>query len=192
MISLFISVSNMLQRRLFVGVPISSLLATRLSKEMAAWPKEVFLKTDKNNLHVTLFFLGFVRENLVPEICEKVRALSETRESFEIEFSGIRFLPTPEDAKMVWLAGEPSNELRDLKTALERELSFIVPAEPKVYRPHVTLSRMKKARFQKLEPKPVIEKNLHIIEPVDTVVVYESVMEDGKRKYIPIESVPLL
>ncbi len=182
----------MLQRRLFVGIPLSSALASRLSKEMAAWPKEIFLKTDKDNLHVTLFFLGFVREDAVPEICERVRELCETLESFEIEFSGIRLMPTPEDAKMVWLAGEPSDELRDLKTAIERELSFVVAAEPKIYRPHITLSRMKKARFQALDPQPVIEKDIRLVEPVDTVVVYESIMEDGKRKYMPIESVPLI
>jgi 2'-5' RNA ligase len=182
----------MLQRRLFVGIPLSSALASRLSKEMTVWPKDVFLKTDKTNLHITLFFLGFVHEALVPEICEKVRALCEARESFEIEFSGIRFLPSPEEAKMVWLAGEPSDALRDLKTALERELSFVVSSEPKVYRPHVTLARMKKARFQKLDPKPVIEKDIYLVEPIDTVVVYESVMEEGKRKYVPLESVPLI
>lgn len=187
-----IMILPMLQRRLFVGIPLSSALTTRLTREMSAWPKEVFLKTDKSNLHVTLFFLGFVHEGLVPEICEKVRNLCETIESFEIEFSSIRLMPNPEEAKMVWLAGEPSEALRDLKTALERELSFVVAAEPKVYCPHITLSRMKKARFQSLDPKPVIEKTVRFTESVDTVVVYESIMEEGKRKYSPLESVPLI
>ena len=51
---------------------------------------------------------------------------------------------------------------------------------------------MKKARFQALDPKPTIEKDIRLVESVDTVVVYESIMEDGKRKYMPIESVPLI
>lgn len=182
----------MIQRRLFVGIPLSSALTARLTREMAPWPKDIFLKTERSNLHVTLFFLGFIHEGLVPEICEKVRNLCETIESFEIEFSGIRLMPSPEEAKMVWLVGEPSESLRDLKSMIERELSFVVSAESKVYRPHVTLSRMKKARFRLLDPKPAIERDVRFVEPVDTVVVYESIMEEGKRKYSPLESVPLI
>lgn len=92
---------------------------------------------------------------------------------------------------MVWLAGEPSDALRDLVTAIKRELSFAVLSEPKVYRPHITLARIKKSAFRKLEVKPEVEKNVHLVEPVETIVVYESIMEDGERKYSPLESVPL-
>ncbi len=181
----------MLQRRLFLGIPLSSALASRLAREMAAWPESVFLKTDTGNLHVTIFFLGFVREENVPEICEKVRLLGETVDSFEMVFSGICYAPDSLDPKLVWLAGEPSEPLRDLCTALKRDLSFVMAADPKVYRPHITLSRIKKSAFRKLDIKPAIEKSLHIVEPVETVTVYESIMEDGKRKYSPLESVPL-
>lgn len=53
---------------------------------MSSWPEEVFLKTVKENLHVTLFFLGFIPESMVPEICESVRRLCEAEDSFEITF----------------------------------------------------------------------------------------------------------
>lgn len=181
----------MLQRRLFVGIPLSSALASRLAREMSSWPEDIFLKTVKENLHVTLFFLGFIPESMVPEICEKVRRLCETEDSFEIAFSGIRLVASAEDPKMVWLSGEPSEALRDLTTAIKRELSFSVASDPKIYRPHITLARIKKAAFRKLDPKPDIEKNIHLVEPVETVVVYESIVEDGERKYSPLESVPL-
>ena len=65
-----------------------------------------------------------------------------------------------------------SDELRDLKTAIERELSFVVAAEPKIYRPHITLSRMKKARFQALDPQPVIEKAMALLPGVDFTNAY--------------------
>lgn len=181
----------MLQRRLFVGIPLSSALASRLTREMSSWPEEVFLKTVKENLHVTLFFLGFIPESMVPEICEKVRRLCEAEDSFEIAFSGIRFVPDVLDPKMVWLSGEPSDALRNLTTAIKRELDFTVLSDPKIYRPNITLARIKKSAFRKLDPKPDIEKKLHLVEPVETVVVYESVIEDGERKYSALESVPL-
>lgn len=181
----------MLQRRLFIGIPLSSALTKRLVREMEVWPEDIFLKVEKDNLHVTLFFLGFIREENVSEVCEKVRQLAETVDSFEMSFSGIELTPSEEEAKIVWLSGEPSDALRNLKTALQQELSYIVASEPKVYRPHITLARIKKARFQKLDPKPVIEKKIRLVEPVESVVVYESIMEDGKRKYSALETVPL-
>ena len=54
-----------------------------------------------------------------------------------------------------------------------------------------SFARIKKSAFRKLDPKPDIEKKLHLVEPVETVVVYESVIEDGERKYSALESVPL-
>ena len=92
---------------------------------------------------------------------------------------------------MVWLSGEPSDALRDLTTAIKRELSFSILSDPKTYRPHITLARIKKSAFRKLDSKPDIEKKLHLVEPVETIVVYESVVEDGERRYSPLESVPL-
>ena len=181
----------MLQRRLFVGIPLSSALTKRIVREMETWPKDVFLKVERENLHVTLFFLGFIREENVSEICTKVRQLAETIDSFEMVFSGIQCMPSEDEAKMVWLSGEPSDALRDLKIALQLELSYVMASEPKIYRPHITLARIKKTRFQALDPKPLIEKKIHLVEPVESVVVYESIMEDGKRKYSPLETVPL-
>ncbi|TXI33769.1 MAG: RNA 2',3'-cyclic phosphodiesterase, partial [Candidatus Moraniibacteriota bacterium] len=52
-------------RRLFVGLPLSRELKKRLVREMDAFPKEASLLTREENLHVTVFFLGFVHEGEV-------------------------------------------------------------------------------------------------------------------------------
>lgn len=178
-------------RRLFVGIPLSALLRKRLTQEMQGWPKEAVLRTAPDNLHVTLFFLGFVQEEQIPEACAKVGEACRGIGSFELVFDGMRFSDDGEAPKMIWLAGGANDDLRRLLEAIEKEFSSFV-AEKKAYRPHVTLAKIKKSRWLKLAEKPKLKESFSVIEPVDTVAVFESLSLDGKRRYEPIDTFPLI
>ena len=178
-------------RRLFVGLPLTEALRTRLTREMVLFPKEAVLLTAPENLHVTLFFLGFVHEEDVVEMCTRVGEVCATRSSFELSFTGLTLLESPENPKMIWLAGEGSEALRALREDVEKAFSSFV-TEKKVYRPHITLAKIKKQKWLALSEQPVLKEKLHIIEPVDTVAVYESLAIDGKRRYMPIDTFPLV
>lgn len=174
-------------RRLFVGIPLSPELRKRLRREMADWPDEAVLRTAEDNLHVTLMFLGFVHEEDVPEMCAKVGEVCQDIAAFDLSFTGIRLLDNDENPKMIWLTGEPSEELKTLREELEKEFSAFV-TEKKAYRPHVTLAKIKKPKWLALAEKPVLRESVHLVEPVDTVAVFESLSIDGKRRYEQIDT----
>ena len=178
-------------RRLFVGIPLSSPLRKRLTQEMQHWPKEAVLRTAEENLHVTLFFLGFVQEEQIPEMCATVGEVCRSVESFELVFSGMRFADNDESPKMIWLAGETNDDLRRLIETIEKAFSAFI-TEKKVYRPHVTLAKIKKSKWLKLAEKPKLKTSFSVIEPVDTIAVFESLSLDGKRRYVEIDTFPLL
>lgn len=178
-------------RRLFVGIPLSPQLRKRLMREMQTWPEEAVLLTAEENLHVTLFFLGFVNEEQVPEVCAKVGEACEGMVSFELDFTGMKLLDDDEHPKMIWLTGEASEDLRQLREAMEKVFSSFV-AEKKAYRPHVTLAKIKKPKWLKLAQKPKLKEQVSFVEPVDTVCVFESLSINGKRRYEPIDTFPLL
>lgn len=178
-------------RRLFVGIPLSAPLRKRLKQEMLSWPKEAVLQTAEENLHVTLFFLGFVHEEAVADVCIRVGEVCRDVESFELVFNGMKLMESEEAPKMIWLTGEPSDALRTLLEAIEKEFSSFI-TEKKVYRPHVTLAKIKKSKWLKLVEKPQLKEKLFIIEPVDTVAVFESLSLEGKRRYEQIDTFPLL
>jgi len=174
-------------RRLFVGLPLSPALRKRLKRDMALWPKEAVLQTAEDNLHVTLMFLGFVHEEDVPEMCAKVGKVCEMINAFELSFTGMQLLDSNENPKVIWLHGEPSEELKQLREALEKMFSaFIV--EKKSYRPHITLAKIKKSKWAVLPEKPKLKEQLLYIESVDTVAVFESLTIDGKRRYEQIDT----
>lgn len=158
---------------------------------MEAWPKEAVLFTAPENLQVTLFFLGFVREENVAEVCARVSSVCRDIESFELEFSGMKLMESEETPKMIWLTGEPSEALRLILESIEKEFSAFI-TEKKIYRPHVTLAKIKKSKWLKLVEKPVIKEKLFMVESIDTIAVFESLSLDGKRRYEQIDTFPLL
>ena len=178
-------------RRLFVGIPLSSQLRKRLTQEMETWPKEAILRTMEENLHITLFFLGFIQEEEVGEICRSVGEVCKDIESFELQFTGIKLMKSEVSPKMIWLTGEASDELRRVLERIEKAFSSFV-SERKTYRPHITLAKIKKSKWLKLENKPELKERISFIETVENIAVFESLSLDGKRRYEPIDTFPLL
>jgi len=178
-------------RRLFVGIPLSSQLRKRLMQEMENWPKEAVLRTTEENLHVTLFFLGFVQEEEVGDMCRRVGEVCRDVESFELAFTGTKLMESKESPKMIWLTGEPSDELRLLLEKIEKAFSSFI-SEKKVYRPHITLAKIKKSKWLKLEDKPVLRETVSLNETVENIAVFESLPIDGKRRYEAIDTFSLL
>jgi 2'-5' RNA ligase len=178
-------------RRLFVGIPLSQELKKRLVREMEAFPRIASLLTRPENLHVTVFFLGFVHDEQVADVCARVGKACADLEAFELEFKSLKLMESEENPKMIWLLGEASEGLRKLRESIEKEFSsFIV--EKKVYRPHVTLAKIKKPKWLGLPERPALKEKLHLMELVDTVCVFESLSLDGKRRYEPIDTFSLL
>jgi len=178
-------------RRLFVGIPLSSQLRKRLTQEMETWPKEAILRTMEENLHITLFFLGFIQEEEVGEICRRVGEVCKDIESFELQFTSIKLMKSEVSPKMIWLTGEASDELRRVLERIEKAFSSFV-SERKTYRPHITLAKIKKSKWLKLENKPELKERISFIETVENIAVFESLSLDGKRRYEPIDTFPLL
>lgn len=174
-----------------MGIPLSAPLRKRLTQEMQTWPKEAILRTAEENLHVTVFFLGFIQEEHIGEICARVGEVCKDVESFELAFTGMKLLENEESPKMIWLTGEVNDALRILLEKIEKAFSSFV-AEKKSYRPHITLAKIKKSKWLKLAEKPKLKESLSIIEPVDTLAVFESLTLDGKRRYEQIDTFPLL
>lgn len=178
-------------RRLFVGIPLSKELKKRLRQEMETFPAAASLLTREENLNVTLFFLGFVHEEQVANVCARVGEVCAELESFELEFTSMKLMESDENPKMIWLEGEASEGLKKVREEIEKEFSSFV-VEKKLYRPHVTLAKLKKQKWLGLPEKPVLKEKLHLMESVDTICVFESLSIDGKRRYEPIDTFPLL
>ncbi len=177
-------------KRLFVGISLSSVLAKRLEREMGVFEPWPIIPTRKQNLHVTVLFLGFVAEENLAEILPSIEMAVTDIDPFELHFDHIGYFPDTTHPTAIFLYGEENPMLLKLRQNLDHELGYLVP-DKKSFRPHVTLGKVRRGKFEALSEKPNFDKKVNLVEPVSTVTLYESTTENGKRVFLPLAEFPL-
>ena len=100
---------------------------------------------EPENLHVTLKFLGEVREDRVPAIEAAMSDIGSSTRPFTADLGGFGAFPTVRRPRILWLGLEATPELRCLKQDLEWSLGDLgFEVETRAFHPHVTLGRTKK------------------------------------------------
>lgn len=182
------------KRRLFIGIHLSPFLRKKLNQEVQTWGKEVLIPTNEGNFHITLHHLGFVLEDQIPELCEHLAEAVADIQTFDVSFRDIEILESLENPKMIWLSGEPSEPLRHLHEAVEKALGIFV-TERKSFRPHVTLAKIKKAKWLRAQKEggnlPKIKMCLNVNDPVESITLFETTVREGKRFYDPLATFSL-
>lgn len=180
-----------MQRKIFIGVDLPADVKKRLMQKVSKWEDLPIRWSKEENLHLTLAFLGHVDDELLGGICDGVREAVTNFDMFDIELNKLELGPTQdENARLVWFTGEESKELKKLTEEIEKELG-IFQASKKTFRPHITLGRIQKHNWQKLNEKPRIEESFSVLLPIESVQVFESGMIEGNRKFSVIDSFEL-
>ena len=178
----------MQKKKIFIEINVPNQLRRRLAQKIAQWPDLPIKWMKEENLHITVAFVGYVDESVIPGICQKVNEAVENFESFELEFDRIELGPNLNDPRMIWLTGEPNVELGMLNEEIERALGMRGQAH-KEFRPHITLGRIRKLKWDELVEKPEISEKLNVSMTVDSVSVMES--KGGGAEYVSLEECPL-
>jgi len=144
--------------------------------------------TRKNNLHITLLFLGNVEMEDVFYAFEKVGEIADKVGTFEIVLNEISYSPS-DNPRMVWVSGEKSEELKEVQNYLDKEL---LGHGNKEFTPHITLGRIKQWQFRKIDREEIPglgEINLRF--KVNSLEVMESELKRGGPDYTVLKSFPL-
>jgi len=157
--------------------------------------------TSKDNLHITLEFLGNLTDEEIGEVCVAVKEVVGEHESFSLSLNQILYgPPTPLSGvkgtlsvpKFIWALGEKSKELAELRDDLEEVLTQKVAFAPenRIFAPHITLARISAWGWRAIEPeeRPEINENIDLIFTVESIDVMESEMKKGGPQYTIIES----
>ena len=101
---------------------------------------------ERENIHLTLKFLGDVREGLLPEV---IKVVSETSfEPFRVALKGVGVFPNFRRPRVVWVGvKEGAEELEAVFRELEPrlvELDFKPESRP--FSPHFTIARVRSGR----------------------------------------------
>jgi len=176
-----------MKRKIFISINIPDRVKKRLIFAVEKWQGLPVKWIRQQNLHVTLFFLGYVAEDNLAKICEKVDESVRDVFMFDLEFDQITLSPNEKDPRLIWLSGNPSKELLLLYEKIEKGLG-IFEAYKKTFRPHITLGRIRKEKWKNLEEKPNISEKFHMSVSIESVDVMASDFSDGENEYVVIES----
>lgn len=177
-----------MQRKIFIGVSLSNELKKRLTQKVQKWEDLPIRWSRVENLHLNLISLGHVEDEIVYDICTKVRKAVEEMDIFDIDMDKIELSPSADkNAKTINFTGKENQKLKELCEEIEKSLGIFNHAK-KSFRPSITLGRIQQFGWQKLTAIPEVGERFTVLLPIESVEIFESALIDGKRKFDSIES----
>lgn len=146
-------------------------------------------------LHLTLKFLGNVREEQVEEIGTVLDGVFRQRSAFQLQPRGLGAFPRPADPRVVWMGLQSSPDLIQLQQSVESALQPLgFEPEGRPFHPHLTLVRLKSRKnLQELIRFLREEGSLHSTSPfvVEEGYLFQSVLRPAGTEYRKLRSFPL-
>jgi len=187
--------------RIFLAIDISDKAKKEIAKlykilKRKHWPAKW---EEPKKLHLTLAFLGNLKNNSVRQLADRIELIKKVIKKtcknispFEISFKGLGCFPDYDQPRVIWLGLK--GDLKSL-AKLQKNVCYevikiyeSVAGQPqnrilmglgRPFSPHITLGRIKKARFREKREIGRQLKKLRIWDfqsktLVDKVVIYES------------------
>jgi len=176
-----------MKRRLFIAILLPEEFKNRLLEapkfftglpEPARWIKA-------ENLHLTVLFLGWIKEEFVSVIKNlPLLTIVSNGRFFDLRMEKIILAPPERRPRMVWAQFQKSSELENLKNQLYQEIKcsgLKIQEEKRISRPHITLCRFREASRKIFEYFPEIEINVRL--PVKSIALMESRLYRSGAEY---------
>lgn len=195
----------MLRHRVFIAINLPDNIKKALAKYQKKFSELPVKWVKEKNLHLTVLFLGYLTDVEIQKVCEISKKVSQNIKPFQIVLNKITYGPKEiniedirtlgEIPRMIWLKGEKSKELSELRSKLELEITKNINYKKdfKEVIPHITLGRIRKWQFKNLDLDeiPEISEEISLIVDVNSIEIMESNLRRSGPEYIILESVEL-
>lgn len=184
--------------RLFVAIDIDSHVRDRIEqiqrklKQDPSGPGRGLKWVRPEQIHLTLKFLGEVRDKMVTQVCDVVTRTAARCDNFDMHVRGLGVFGRP--ARVVWAGIEPCPALMKLQAELENEFEKIGwDKESRPFAGHLTLCRVKNAAAGKKLAQMIESGSDEIFGSVwaKKAVLYESRLNADGPQYSVVCTAPL-
>ncbi len=166
-----------MKHRIFIAINLPENIKNKLAEYQKKWPELPARWVKKDNLHITVEFLGYLTSEELFELCQKTKRILSEKNSFYVVLNRVIYAPPNEkkSKKMIWVTGEKIKELNII--------------------PHITLARLKTWQFRQMEEeeRPNIDEEPVLPDKfrVTSIEIMESRLKKGGPEYTILESIPL-
>jgi 2'-5' RNA ligase len=177
--------------RLFVAVEVPDGVKDGVEEAFVPW-REAFPKArwvPRENLHVTLKFLGRTWPRLVDWVPEQIQGGAADVPRFTVRLEGVGSFPSAKTGRALWAGFDETGLITDLATEIEAALVEEFPAEKRPFHPHLTVARSDPP--VKLPPEFAQTPLVTEAWEVDHVVLFRSHLRRPAPVYEPLARFPL-
>lgn len=179
-------------KRIFIAINLPEQVKDELEKAkqeiIESFPEEVGKRVGKwarkENLHVTLLFIGSVKDEKVLEVLSRTKQAVNGSKPFVVELDKIVYGAVNRGVpRLIWAEIKHNKDLARLADKLGS----------KRFRGHITLARVRQWVFKQIEPeeRPEIERELDLSFEVKSVDIMESALKRTGAEYKILESIKL-
>lgn len=134
-----------MKSRLFITLDIPEFVQNKIIEyRIKLYNDEKIRWEPKNKYHITLKFLGDVKESKIDDIVEQLEIVAQENSEINLAFNRFGLFFRGNDPKILWAGFSYDDKLTELKNQIETALSgFGFPSEKRKYKPHITICRLK-------------------------------------------------
>ena len=178
----------MTSHRVFWAICLPSEIKEKLEEYQKKYlSPEFFRKVKPDALHLTVLFIGSVKDREILSLQVIGKQLTSPLSPFPVSFNKITYGPSSSRPRLVWLEGEHSPILSELRNKMEQQLKryhISFHQENRPLKPHITLARIRKGiSYQQLPPSSYIEKHLELQFTARELSLMESHLRPSGAEY---------
>lgn len=184
-----------MSKRIFIAINLPEDIKNELVKVQADLDLPGIKLVEKENLHLTLAFLGEIKEEKIATVSQISKSVIKNINSFFVELSGLGVFPHPERPRIVWVAMDHhhlDNLVNSLRKELTKEKLF---DDIKPFSAHLTLARIK---YLVPETKNIIKQLLQVHKnqkygtiKIETIEIMGSELAPSGPIYKILQKIPL-
>jgi len=168
------------------------------TKEKIAQVQQVFKECDlaikwvkPENIHLTLKFLGNIKEDQLPEIKNVITEVAKKNKSLKAQFTDFGFFPNERKPRVFFIATSYQDLLKSIAQELEERLKDIGFKAEHRFKSHLTLARIKSLENIDCLKRKCKEVELTEEFAINEIILFKSTLTRSGPIYEKIFTSPL-
>ena len=185
-------------KRIFIAIKVEpgDILAETMESLQSGFPADSIRWTDKDNIHITLAFLGDTSEEKIPGLVSMLKSVCSSTGSFDLTIRSAGLFRDINDPRILWIGTDRAENLIRLNSLIISGLEKTgFPVEKRPFSPHITIGRLRRNANNDKEMLSAFLNKYHDIVfrimKVSEVILYESVLLRTGPVYHPLSIFPL-
>jgi len=178
-----------IKKRIFLAIPLTKDFCEMFAQYRTFFASKKGIRwIPRENLHITVCFLGYVLESDLGKIIRKMENIFSKTKPFDLEFNQITLAPPGKLFSMIWAEFLSNEEYEKIDAALQKNLREFLAKRPlkRQIIPHVTLARFEKPIKKILNLPEIMLKN-HLLR-VSSCSLMESRLSKTGAEYSVIKT----